>query len=291
MAHPAHYFLRFLLVTQDDISLRSLDSTLLLHGLAPVRAADFEIIHAEIAKRPEDLQLWNPNHQSSRIWLKKMRVFSLVHPDAATREMRDEILQKPRVRERVDTLILGNVPAAEASYRLQKLRLPLSALAIEEYRHYFWNPSVMSLSDWGEYFDADQKVEGSGRTSPTRTSFQNVLLCGPDLAKYKVGVEQQIDAKKGMEELQRELYFTFQEVRTLPLSHQKVEMLATLTRAIVRTDERISAGDQALQDTLKRFEKFKLLTDDAKTPTMAQLAPTGSVSSKSRAEILISREK
>jgi len=289
--HPARYFVRYLLVSLEDPSERSVNSTLRLHGVASLTKKEMARVSQELDV-PGDLRLWDPTDAPTKRWLRKARVWSLVHPDDATREMKAQILEQPAVREKIDTLLMGNVSVSEASLRLQEQRIVVSVAALQEYRHYFWNTEGMGLSDWIEYFarDADEE-EGSGRTHGRRSTLKSSLLGGPELAKYKAGIAQSIDGKKILSELQQELYFTFREIRTLPVSEKKVLMLSAITRSLTRLDERISSSDQALQDTLKRFEKFKIQNSPEKTPSLAQLAPTGSISSRSRTEILISREK
>lgn len=289
MAHPARYLIRFLSLS-ETLSLKEMNSSLALHGLAVATQEEVDAEVAALRNPPEDLRTYAPHHKPSRAWLKKMRIFSLFHPDAGTREMKTAILEQPRIREKVDTLILGNVQPAEIAYRLQKIGVRLGVVAIAEYRHYFWNTEHMGLSDWATYFHRDREEDSSGRTAATQEVLQSVLLGGPDLAKYRVGVHQEVDTRKLIQDLLLELQGTFYEVRALPLSTHKVEMLAILTRGIVRLDERLSQGEQALQDVLKRFEKFKVIGDDAKLPSLAQLAPTGSVSSRSRREITATRE-
>ena len=289
MAHPARYLIRFLLLS-ETLSLKELNSSLALNGLAIALPEEVEAERAAIARPPEDFRTYDPNHAPSRAFLKRLKVFSLFHPDAGTKEMKAKILEAPRIREKVDTLILGNVTVSEIAYRLQKLGIYLSVVALAEYRHYLWNPEHMGLSELAEYFHRDKEDESSGRTAETQKGLQSVLLGGPELAKYRVGVHQEVDTRKLIQDLLLELQGTFYEVRALPLSTNKVEMLAILTRGIVRLDERLSQGEQALQDVLKRFEKFKMIGDDNKLPSLAQLAPTGSVSQRSRREILATRE-
>lgn len=288
MAHPAHYFLRYLVVTQDDLSDQSINSTLVLHGLAPASVADIAEARQEM-EPPEGFKLWDARHGPSKKWLRKKQVYSLVHPDSATHEMRDGILGSPRLRERLDTLLLGQVPATEIALRFQKSGTTLSASAISEYRHYFWNPTNMGLSDWAHYFLRDRDDDGSGRTTSSRSTLKAVLHGGADMARYKAGLEQELNGKKILLELQQELYFTFREVRSLPLSEKKVAMLSAVARGLTRLDERLQAGDQALQDTLRRFEQFKIATDPGKVPSLAQLAPKGSISSKGQLEIALSK--
>jgi hypothetical protein len=289
--HPAENFVAFLCVSLEDAQERTINSTLRLYGLAPIERAELGRIRQGLTL-PEGFKAWDPNDPKSKRWLKQKAIYSLLHPDETTQEMKSSILEAPAVREKVDTLLIGRVSASEASYRLQKQGHQVSAAAIEEYRHYFWNTEIMGLADWAEYFRADADPDdGSLRTQGRKSPLKSSLLGGPDLAKYKAGISIELDNKKILAELQQELYFTFREVKTLPVSDKKVAMLSALTRSLARLDERISSSDQALQDTLKRFEKFKVITDTTKPPAITQLAPQGSISSRSRTEVQISREK
>lgn len=201
--------------------------------------------------------------------------------------MKKEILAKPRTREKVDHLLLGNVPYLEASHRLSKLGTRLTDSAISQYGHYFWNTEIMGVSDWAYYLERDS----SERTSAVKSAYTLATMAGPESAMYRVGIQRQLDGKKIMMEVQAELYHTFLETKTLPLSTKKVEMLSSLARGLARIDERVQAGDSALQETLKKFEKFKVLHNENRPPNLLDLAPTGSVSNRSRDEILTSGNK
>lgn len=284
MAHPAEFFIKYLLVADEGISLDSINSTLELHGISSIEGADLKLIKDELGQRPDEFKPWDKSHKPTNRWLKKRRIFSLFHPDVGTLEMKEKILGSYRAREKVDRLLLGNVSYIEASHRLAKLGFRLSDSAIAEYCHYFWNTSAMGVSDWAFYLERDS----SERTSAVRGAYSLAMMAGPEAAMYRVGVTRQLDGKKIMMEVQAELYHTFLETKSLPLSAKKVEMLSSLARGLARIDERVQAGDSALQETLKKFEKFKVLHNESKPPSLLQLAPTGSVSNRSRDEILTS---
>jgi len=284
MAHPAEFFIKYLLVADEGISLDSINSTLELHGISSIEGSDLKIIREDLGQRPSDFQPWDRSHRATNSWLKKKRIFSLVHPDVSTLEMKKTILSSGRTREKVDRLLLGNVSYLEASHRVTKLGMRVSDAAISEYCHYFWNTQTMGVSDWAAYLERDS----SERTSAVRSAYSLAMMAGPDAAMYRIGVKKQLDGKKIMMEVQAELYHTFLETRTLPLSTKKVEMLSALARGLARIDERVQAGDSALQETLKKFEKFKVLHNEAKPPSLLELAPAGSVSNRSRDEILTS---
>lgn len=287
MAHPAEFFIRYLLVIDEGISHESINSTLELHGISSIRKSALSKIQSDISDRLEDFRPWDKAHKFTTLWLKKKRIYSLVHPDKSTLEMRKKILMNARLRERVDRLLMGNVSFIESSHRLAKLGMRVSDSAIAEYNHYFWNTSIMGVSDWAQYLEKDS----SERTSALRSAYSLAVLAGPEAAMYRVGVKKQLDSKRIMLEVQAELYHTFLETKTLPLSVKKVDMLSSLTRGLARIDERVQAGDTALQETLKKFEKFKVLHNTSKPPNLLDLAPTGSVTNRSRNEILTSGNK
>ena len=196
--------------------------------------------------------------------------------------MKVAILGHPPTREKVEQLLIGNVSPREVSYRLQRIGTHVSDAAVAEFRHYFWDTREMGIADWAAYFAEDRQ----GRTHILMSPYMAALRGGPDLALYRAGIKTKLDTKKIMEGVMRELWHTFQETCTLPLSQRKVEMLGTLSRNIARADERLKASDTALQEILQQFEKFKVIADDEEIVTLAELAPTGTVSDKSREQIV-----
>jgi len=288
--HPARFFIKYLLVTQERIGLSNINSTLRLYGLCATTGELLQEVRDEVDAVPDDFRPWSRAHLSSTRWLKKQRIFELIHPDDSVKGMKTKILEDPMLRGDVDTLLLGNVSCREAAYRLQKLRHRVDETEVAAYKHYFWNTDVMGLSDWTVYFDADTKtLTGSGRTTADPRMWA-ALQAGPEVALHKVGVRKEIDTKIILDTLQRELYHSFLEVSALPISSKKVELMLGLTTGLLKVEERLQAGDAALHEVLKRFEKFRVLTDQSAVPSLVDLAPTGTVSDRDRADILAMKE-
>ena len=282
MLYPARYFVRFLWLSLVEPSLEEMNKVLGRFGLAAMVEDQYTAILDEIPATPDNFQPVNPRHRSTASWLKKVGIRSLVREDGVVQEMKVRILGHAPTREKVEHLLIGNVSPHEISYRLQKLRTRVTDGAVAEFRHYFWDTRAMGVADWAAYFSQDR----SGRTHVLQDPYMAALQAGPSLALYRVGVETSLNTKTIMEGVMRELWHTFQETCSLPLSQRKVEMLGTLSRNIARADERLKASDTALQDILKQFEKFKVLTDSEIVPSLADLAPTGTVSDRSREEIV-----
>jgi hypothetical protein len=286
--HPATFYVRYLLLVLEDPSREVVNKQLELYGIAELQPSQFLDILSCVADAPAGLKLHDRRDRTTSGWLKAMRIYRLVHQDESVREVFEKILPNRRLREVIEQLVLGNVVPMEASFRLRDLGYRVSDVAIADFAHFFWNNNIMGVADWADYLKRDSS---KGRTGTLNDTYVAALHGGPELAMYRAGIEVSIDSKKLLEEVRAELAFTFREVRGLPLSGKKVEMLGTLARNIVKIDERMAASDSALQDVLRRFEKFKVISDDHDVPSLIELAPSGTVSDKSRTEILKTRER
>lgn len=283
--HPAFNYAKYLYLTQESCEREELNETLALIGLAPFSAPQYEQLQEEMGTPPAGFSPWNPSHTASTRWLRQKKIYSLVHRDENIQAM-FQVLGTPRLREAVERMLLGNVSHAEIAFRVRGLGWGVPEQAVADFRHYFWNAPEMGLPDWTAYFASDDR----GRTKAI-DNYKTALTGGSRLALYRSGVEVEVDRKKALLEIYKELYFTFREVRTLPTSLKKVEMLANLSRSIARVDERIEAGDTALQDVLKKFEKFRVIGDTDVLPTAATLVTSGSLSDSRGKRLLANKER
>lgn len=285
--HPAKFYVRYLLLVLEDPSREVINDQLSLYGIADLQTSQYEAIAKGMAPTPPDFKPHDKKHRVSAGWLKAMRIYGVVHQDEVTRQA-FKLLRDRKLREIVERLLLGGVTPMEAAFRLRDLKYRVPDSVIAEFSHYFWNTQVMGMADWVDYFSRDS---ARGRTGNVQENYIAALHGGPELAMYRAGISVEINHKAMLEEVRDELVFTFREVKGLPLTSKKVEMLGTLARNIIKVDERLAASDAALQDVLKRFEKFRVIDDDEQVPSLLDLAPSGTVSDTSRAEILRSREK
>jgi len=287
MAHPAEFFVKYLLVIGSALSLDDVNLNLDIYGISEMSESDYNHCRAVLTSVRDDFRFWDAKHRPTVTWLRKNKIYSLVFPDKFVEEMHEKILKSPPVREKVETLSMSGVPYHEISRQLKGIGIDISDMAVSEFAHYYWNSNLMGVGGWANYLRKDT----SDRTSPLQGAYQLAVRAGPEAAAYRAGVRKELDGKKIMMEVRSELYHTFLETRTLPLSDKKVEMLGNLARGLARIDERVQAGDTALQETLKKFEKFKVLHGAKRVPSLLELSPTGSVSNRSREEILHSEKK
>lgn len=279
IGHPAFYFIKYLLLTLDDPSRDTLNDTLDLYGLAPIRSEQYERAKSLLGEPPASFRPLDSTHRPSVSWLKEQRIYSLIHRDVISTAVLDYVVRQSRVRVIVERMLLGRVPADEIQGRLRSLGIrKVTAEVVTEFRHYFWDVDSMSVGDWAHYFEFEP---GKGRTSRLSDDYMFALNGGRELALYREGIAVELDTQEVIQEIFNELAMTFREVKSLPLSGAKVDMLSTLTRNILKVDERFRHSDIALADVLEKFEKFRVTHEEDTVPALSALAPTGTSSDRS----------
>jgi len=278
--HPAKFYIVFLLCTLEKPSVKNINSSLRASGYVEIDQEYLEAIKKTLPKLPEEFRPWDAKHRPSRKWLTDVGIYKMLHPDQYINEMMDLIMSRPRVRESVERLALGNLSAAEISKKLSEKGYHLTDNSVANYMHYFWNSKSMSISDWTYYLEED------ARTSPEKGTYEGALKGGPAVALYRLGIESEVDTRKVMQELQSELYHSFLEIKSLPMSTKKIEMLSAVTRSLTKIDERLQQSDSALTDVLKKFEKFKVKAPVEGFKSLGKIASKGSVSRNHQGDII-----
>jgi hypothetical protein len=285
--HPAAVFITYLIVTGAALDRESLNVSLKGLGFAAISDAGYRNIKEQIPLPPDDFDFTDESHTPSVRYLRQLKIYNLCHQDDTTRQA-IQLLSRHALRLTVETLLLGKNSPREIAHRISKdlKEKDISGPSITEFRFYFWNSEAMTIQNWSDYFGADS----GGRTGiihplDTRT----VLFCPPSVSIDMVGLKQRTDRQEVLEDVFQSLYTMFLQVKSLPMSKDKVEMLEGLTRGLLRTDDRLRSSDTALQETLRRFERFKVKTDSTEIPSLADLAPAGTVSGMSQGEVMRSR--
>lgn len=274
--HPSYFFIKYLVLVLPDSSHEIVNDNLTLNGMATATSQIIEMARGDVGDHPQDFSPWDKRHRKTNKWLHKQQLDSFVYQDEYVRKIDELIIAKPRDREVLERLLLAGLGPKEVCHRLSMLDIHIPDLTISSYRHYFWNTDIMSMSQWAEYFRSDD----SNRINVTKNLYSVALHAGPEAALLRLGLKKQLDSKEIMQVVQKELYATFLETKTLPLSDKKVSMLTDLARGLAKIDERVQAGDSALLETLKKFEKFKILTPQDSMKKIGDLAKKGTTTYK-----------
>lgn len=274
MKHPAHYFIVYLFLMGPDPTIGGVQRQLHRTGLALPPEEVLSAFQQTLPALPSDLEVL-PMNKGTYAFLRSQRILSLVTPDEITEKV-DLLMTDTALRHRVETLLLGRVSPREVVRLIGKE--PATLPVVQEFQHYFWNTTRMTVQDWEVYFSWDASKDSPQRSLPYKHPLRSALLGGESLACYHAGLEQKLDGQKLLEKVLWANASLLADVEQLPPGPEKALMLGTVTRSITRALQLRNESDAAIQDTIKMFEKFQVRLPGGRITTLADLAPTGSIS-------------
>ena len=270
MAHPADKFLRYLLSVgrTDDHDYKWFESTVLRYDLYRVTLDEFEELRASM-KFPVPFTPNRATHEPSMRFIKAQGIFNLFFPTEDT-EAALSILGTPFLRQPLEILLLGRVPAKDAANRLQGMRnIRIRPGTIEEYEKLFFNVQGVSFDDWTRY---------NAEHNDSRPNREAALLHGPNMALHRLGFQTVIESKQIMKTAQQNLYFRLLEMRGKELTPDVMRMENSTVRTLLAVDARLKESDLALKEVLDNFKKFQQDQSRKKVASIEEIAGRGSYS-------------
>jgi len=139
---PAEFYLKYLVVHPDRYDNIAIKNRLLDEGLDFISEVYVEGLRKKL-KPPKAFNPTNPRHFPSYRFIINERINRIFQPDAAMRGAR-EILETPRAKEFVESMLLVHVPlSAIASFVTRHRGVHCTVAALELYKHYFWNIELL----------------------------------------------------------------------------------------------------------------------------------------------------
>lgn len=96
---------------------------------------------------PENFKPQSKTHAKSHRFILAENIYSLFHPTPDTK-MALRFLERPRVKEFVETMLLSHAPSLAIAERVRAMGTNATALAIEEYQKYFWNTKLLTATEF-----------------------------------------------------------------------------------------------------------------------------------------------
>ncbi len=96
---------------------------------------------------PDPFHPQNKMHQKSHRFLLAENIRSLFIPTHDTK-LALKLVEKPRVKEFVETMLLSHAPVAAISTRVLALGTQATPAAINEYKKYFWNTDLLTSTQF-----------------------------------------------------------------------------------------------------------------------------------------------
>jgi len=139
---PAYFFIKSLFIESIDLDVKDLRARCRLLGLDFISLKYLEGVKSEITL-PMNFNRIDARHMPSVKYLMNERVYRYFHRDTAMNRA-VELLEKPKVKEVIETLSLSGVPYAEIAKAVTtKYREYADEEVIEVFLHYFWNLSLL----------------------------------------------------------------------------------------------------------------------------------------------------
>ena len=119
---------------------------------------------------PDPFTPQNKLHRASHRFIIAENILSLFHPTKATK-MALRLLEQPRLKEFVETMILSHAPPAAIAVRVKAMGLDVTDQTIMEYKKYFWNIDLLTSTQLRTLLamELDQNVDEERDTSETKT--------------------------------------------------------------------------------------------------------------------------
>ena len=96
---------------------------------------------------PDPFRPQDKYHQKSHRFIIAENIRSLFLPTHDTR-LAIKLLEKPRIKEFVETMLLSHAPSAAIAARVQVMGTLATTGAIEEYKKYFWNIDLLTATQF-----------------------------------------------------------------------------------------------------------------------------------------------
>lgn len=268
MRHPAEHCIKYLLVRDPATSDERVWHTMQDWGFLQPEDGYFGRLRAGLDQdRPRDLSPLNRTHRPSMAYLRRNEIYEAFHPNPAMEEAWN-ILADPEKRFTVEQVILSRLDVRSAASKVNKKQgWFLTADGIQLYRHYFWNPKLLTFDEWGRFL----------KNRSMMTDRYMALLQGPQsIAFHHLRLEQVIESKDMLRRAQEIAYCALEEVALKPgVGADKVNAIRSLAATVVACHEAQSSSDMALKEVLKQFEKFRMEHPQLPPRDIRQLAPKG----------------
>ena len=203
-----------------------------------------------------------------KLYLKSVGVLSMHLKHKGTRDATN-LLSSSSLRDDVETGLLGHLKSEELAgvlnERYQEKDL-ISADALDEYAHYYFNPDCMTLTEWAYWL---RELEDT-RKLP-------IIYGGPMVALHRLGQSAKLEGTKMMRRMEQSLFFRFLEVDQMPTNPVSIKMMTGISSEFRSIWGTLKDAGEDLDDVMDRFGKFAMRdSQEDRVLSIDELSPSGS---------------
>jgi len=180
------------------------------------------------------------------------------------------ILDDHTLRQHIETLILSPVRPEQAVRKLaERLKVNLTVRSYEFFRHYFWNPRLLTSTEWGRFIRERESTNQEWLQLANSTDGPE----GVKLLLWKTGLGgiSKIDSNQGFARAKAVAFLMLEQLYMDAPSPAHSKMFLSYLQAAKMAQEGEDESANAVQDIVQAFKSFKLRTQIVKTKTVKQL--------------------
>jgi len=277
VAHPSEYYIRFLILnghTDPKDGLTHINKTLSHYCSPDLSEEQFREIRDDFVI-PDGLVLSSKKDRKTKEFMDQQELTPLWIPDDNVKRVL-LLCRTPMVIEMIQMLLFGRVPHDIIADRVsckQELTPPLAVRDIDLYRHFFWNYTLCSTSEWESYLyhfgsRGDHLLAG--------------LRCGKLQALWRAGYEPKVDGKRAIRDASRHLYFRMDASRMMPDTKETIEILTKLTKELTSVHAALSGEGAHLEEILREFRNLNMTTVAPGIQSLSDIASGGDFSNSGK---------
>lgn len=264
---PSEFFIKFLL-SQGEHEPAQVLRILEDFGLEGLTVGYIKKLQIGMEPRPDPWDLTDPEGQT-KTYLRKHGIHDLWFPHKHVQEAY-KILSAPQLRADVQQLLLSPLRIEEVVARLNKHQpMQLTVEGVEAFRHYFWNKSLLPMSEWVEFLEE----------RPLANENITMLRISPDVAQSLVpwiagmsGPPASLNTGTVARRMRDVAFLKVLEIERQPATLAHSKMMKNYSDVIRGMEAEMRQSEVALRDVLKAFEKFHLRKDDTAVPAIEEVA-------------------
>lgn len=152
---PAEYYIKYLLLHPNRYSDEDVENALYRYHLDYPGGTYLSRLRQQM-EVPIQFFPYDELHFASYRFLCQHKVLRAFHQDEPMRDA-VKILESPRAKELVETMLITQDPEALVCHRLESLGMRASCEALKRYAHYFWNLSLIDGTELRALLDMRYK--------------------------------------------------------------------------------------------------------------------------------------
>jgi hypothetical protein len=273
MPHPSENWIKFLL-SRKEHSFDEIVAMCEMAQIGGVQNEDLLYFRSVLSEdEPVPFRAHDASHKPSTAYLRRHQIYEAWHRSASMKAAVD-ILANARIRPLVETFILSPMKPDQAVKSIKSNSgVTIDSKTYELFRHYFWNPSVMSAEEWGEFIQRRRVAHKEWlRLAVTSRGPEGVRLL---LWKTGSGPIRHLSAAKIFTNLRNIAYLKAMELEHEPASKDHSIAFSNYVKSAKTAQEEVSASEAAMADVLDSFKAFQMTTTVEQVPSYLELTEGG----------------